>query len=339
MHGLNLSRQDSRRLALLGCILLLASWPLQAIEEAVQTITPTTASQVVELHNLLGHTRYVRDVAFSPDGTRLASAGDDYTIKIWDVETGDLVHAIPTLTIPAYINALAFSPDGALLSCPAGVFDTQSFERVADLPGNVSSTAFSPDGGILAVGAIAQPVKLLNVEGFEVFRTFESLAQISPTADDSFGFEFSPDGSLLADGTLNEGVARLWDVERGTLLESLVASQPGTDVHDISFSPDGSLLAAGGQGDAVVLFRVEDGSIDKELPTGEGTMTLDFSPDGQLLAISCEGRISLWDVERSRPLRYFSISGSALPVAFSPDGRHIAAGVYGGTVVIWGLRD
>ena len=88
-----------------------------------------------------------------------------------------------------------------------------------------------------------------------------------------------------------------------------------------------------------MVFRVEDGGIEQELPLGEGTMSLDFSPDGELLAISREGRVSLWDVEQGTRLRALRIDGSVLPIAFSPNGRFLAAGIHGGRVVVWGLRD
>ena len=67
-------------------------------------------------------------------------------------------------------------------------------------------------------------------------------------------------------------------------------------------------------------------------------MSLDFSPDGRILAISCEGAVTLWDVETGRRLRTLSHSGTVLPVTFSPDGRFLACGVRGGHVVVWGLR-
>ena len=68
-------------------------------------------------------------------------------------------------------------------------------------------------------------------------------------------------------------------------------------------------------------------------------MSLDFSPDGRLLVVSCEGAVSLWDVETGRRLRMLPQDGAALPVTFSPDGRFIACGLYGGFVTVWGIRE
>ena len=320
------------------CILVLACAIVVSATD-VQIISPDNVSQIVKLQSLSGHTGYVRDVTFSPDGTFLASIGDDRSVRLWDVAAGQEAHVFHTPGSAAYINSLSFSPDGNLLASPDGVLDLETLSAIRRFEGDVMSTAFSPDGELLAVGAILQPVQLLNTSTWDVVRTFESLRHIDETADDSFGFEFSPDGALLADGTLRAGDVRLWDVETGTLCQTLAVSVPNTDVHDVAFSSDGQLIAGGGQGPTVCLFRVEDGGIERALPTGEGTMSLDFSPDGRLLAISCEGVLSLWNVETGRRLRSLQHDSSVLPVTFSSDGRFLACGLYGGEVAIWGIGE
>jgi WD40 repeat protein len=285
---------------------------------------------------LRGHTGPVRDVTFSRDGSYLASSAGDPVVRLWDVQTRQEVYAFGRPTGGAYLNSLSFSPDGSLLASPQGVWEVQSRAVVHEMNAGVWHVAFSPDGLLLATSVVLQPIRLLDTLGWVVVRTVASQTHVEPTGNDTFGFEFSPAGTLLASGGLG-GVARVFRVADGALERTLPAGAADVDVHDVAFSPDGQLLAIGGQAPTVRLFRVADGALVKALPTGEGTMSLDFAQDGRTLAIATEGVVRLWDAELGTLLQSLPHAAAALSVGFSPDGRFLACGLYDGTVALWAI--
>jgi WD40 repeat protein len=105
-------------------------------------------------------------LAFSPDGKRLATDGDDNELKVWDVKTGKELLVLKGHT--GYVTAVAFSPDGRRLASTSEdktvkVWDAQTVQELLTLEGHgrwASGVAFSPDGHRLAAGAADGTVKV-----------------------------------------------------------------------------------------------------------------------------------------------------------------------------------
>ena len=296
-----------------------------------------TVDQVVILRTLSGHNDWLWSVAFTPDGTLLASGSNDETVKLWDVESGQEVNTLHLTGFAAL--SVAFSPDGTLLASGSSdntvnLWEVESGQELRTFRGHsdyVWSVAFSPDGTLLASGSLDGTVKLWDVESGQVLRT------LSGHSDGIWSVDFSPDGTLLASGSL-DGTVKLWDVESGQVLRTLSGYSDG--VWSVDFSPNGTMLASSEIPATVKLWEVESGQELRTLTGHSGSVnSVTFSPDGTLLASgSWDGTVKLWKVNSGQELRTLSgYSSSIMSVAFSPEGTLLASGSADGPITLWGI--
>lgn len=297
------------------------------------SISSNTVDHVELLHVLEGHSDRVMHVTFSADSACLASSSEDMTIRVWDVQRGQEIHAFQMTHID--MVDIAFSPRECLLASAEAIWDVESMqelhvlERASRMPAHV---AFSPDGSRLAIARIDQAIQLWNVATGEVSSTFEAQAD-----NHTFSITFSPDGSRLAAGGL-EGTIRMWDVETGQLAATLSYGDE-SGIHDVAFSPDGNILASGGTMPSIRLWDVSTGDVLDTLRLPDGLFSLAFSPDGTILASAggAEQAIVLWDVESGERLRSLPHDDQIMTIAFSPDGTFLASGCYDRQIYVWGI--
>ncbi|MCI4625883.1 MAG: WD40 repeat domain-containing protein, partial [Candidatus Magnetoovum sp. WYHC-5] len=294
-------------------------------------------SFIPEVAVLLIHKGNVNSVSFSPKGKLLASASDDKTILLWDIDKGQALASLNGHTDT--VISVNFSPDGRLLASASNdtticLWDVETYKELASLEGHtdtVRAVNFSPDGGILASAAADNTVRLWDVD------TRQELAVLSGHLAAVTSVSFKPDGKILASASADETI-KLWDVK--THEELGVLKGHSATVRAVSFSPDGRRLASASDDYTVRLWDI---NTRKEVGNLKGHMdivrAINFSPDGKfLVSTSYDETIRLWDVKTRQPLVVLKGHSKVLSINFSPDGRLLASASADDTIRLWAVR-
>ena len=292
----------------------------------------------------------VNSVAFSPDGTTLASTSLDATVRLWDVATGQLKSTLQEYT--GSIELVSFSPDGATLAIASEdhavrLWDAATGQLKSTLKGHksyVNSMSFSSDGSILASASWDGTVRLWNVASGQLKNTIDYEEHRF-----SRSVSFSPDGTTLATGR------RLWDVASGQLKR--VLDHPSWGFRSVLFSPDGKTLATANK-EEILLWDVDSGQLKNTLEGHRFQIhSVLFSPDGKTLATTSGGywnwdwywswnrysdldlesgdyTIRLWDVDTGQLKSTLEHRSYVYSILFSPDGATLVTASYE-TIRLW----
>jgi hypothetical protein len=292
----------------------------------------------------------VGSVAFSDDGRELAAATvSPQVLAVWDLATGQVRQLHRGLPGARGVS-LCFLPGGHTLAFPdranVELLDTVTRQRrtAVEAGERVKDLAISPDGHLLLTLHSRQgPVVWdLRTGGQEHWATPEWAGPVGVCS------EFSPDGRWVAVGCARNLIRR-WDAASGRELEGWGPDDYHT-VESLAFSPDGRLLAS-------LLDSTTRNLLIRETATGavRATLTLQrgqyyptsglsllaVAPDGRTLVGSeLGGVLRFWDLGPGRELGALSSAPhhEILCLAFSPDGRWLAAGGHRGHVKVWPWR-
>ena len=302
------------------------------------SITAQDNNNGILIRKLSGHTGIVFSVAFSPDGSTLASGSDDNTIHLWNAHDGTLMRKLLGHTDSVF--SVAFSPDENIIA--SGSWDNtlrlwnanteQHMHTLERHTSDVLSVAFSPDGTTLASGSADATICLWDTHTGQHIRTISGYWQ-----DDYNCVAFSPDGTTLASGDGKSSI-KLWDPHSKHRVGTLSGH---TDiVSSVAFSPDGTTLASGSYDNTIRLWNIDTRQhIYTLVGHTNDVLSVAFSPDGTTLASgSYDNTIRLYDVDTKQHIRTLrGHTGGIRSVAFSPNGNTIASGSLDKTVMLWKL--
>nr|WP_277820211.1 serine/threonine-protein kinase [Actinomadura sp. RB99] len=283
---------------------------------------------------LSGHDKFVSSVAFSPDGSRIVTAGSDDTVKVWSAGTGAL---ITTLTDHEYGGGtLAFSPDGSRLVTAGSErpklwnFRTGALISTINDPSGVNwKVRFNPASSLLVTvpGVPVWTAKLWTAKTGALVKT---LAGHRDYVSDAV---FSPDGSMLVT-TSGDHTAKMWNARTGALITTLTGHKD--TVSAAAFSPDGSRLATSSWDKTIKVWNARTGVLVTTLTESKGSVSeVVFSPDGRTLATDDRNTVRIWNARTGSRISSFDGKRKLVPfigtphyvseLTFSPDGSLLAA--------------
>jgi WD40 repeat protein/serine/threonine protein kinase len=286
----------------------------------------------MEGRTLSGHRGAVLDLAFSPDGSKLASVGADDHLLQWKINAQTALPPAP-LKIQG-VSSVTYSPDGSRIVTGDNLFKVNVWDAAAytlvrsiTLSSKVADVAAIEGTSLVAAAGSDRRIVLADIEGESGVQTIGVLQY--PLA----GFAVSPDGTLFAGADVTGGIV-VWNREGGQLWKktgnpAASTAAPGNG-HRLSFSPDGKTLYFGLFSGALQSFDAASG---KEILQNQSfdvhVSRLALSHNGRyLLTQHQENSVGVWDVWNGKLLyrtrgelkndNPFSANDQYFAVAFDP---------------------
>jgi RNA polymerase sigma factor (sigma-70 family) len=351
-----------RKLKIAALVLVLALTALGGwvrVLPALATSSPATARQgarkdgkpVSKSWNvratLEGHTATVWNMAYSPDGTLLATASKDGTVRLWNAKTGK-----PVASLGGHegdVHWVAFSADGKLLATAGKdrtvrIWDpaTENEQRSMTHTDPVNGVAFTPDRKTLAAwGGVHDPDGVNNRGEFRLWdpATGKELANLALLSGKRIEYAaFPPDGKTVITAAGNTFTFWDWDGKDKLTERQSVQSKESAFVYGMTLSPDGKTVAV--TTDATIrLYDVANGTQRHELKHALVGVweCLAFSPDGKELVavivlqdekdgwvVQERSMLRRWDAVTGEVKETFVAKGAVRMIAFAPDGKTLA---------------
>ena len=267
------------------------------------------------------HTDFIFRIAWSPDGTRLATPSKDTTIGIWNTATGESLGVLKGHSHG--VNHVAWSPDGKTLASASfdqtiriwDVAGRQQTKMLVDHRGDVRSVAWSHDGAWLASASADQTVRVWEAATWRVRHVFEQPGAVNRVT-------WSADNRLA--WCLPSGFLFVWELDQAAPLQ---LSSPNIGIESLAWSPAGHVIAAAAVDGSVSIYADNELAVVLEGHSDVVT-SVSFSRDGRLLATkSWDRSVRLWRTDRWQTVSILAESSSRFrppSLEFSPTAPQLA---------------
>ena len=283
---------------------------------------------------LQGHTAHVRFASFSPDGKTIASASSDYSIRIWNANSGEAITVLKGHNFT--VQSVCFSTDGKQLVSASWddtirIWDIKTRKTIKTIQGHtnrITYSNFSPDGRYIISASRDGSIRIWDA------KTGKEKSKIDGHISAVNSAQFSPDGKQIVSASDDKTIC-IWDVLTGKKLHCL--SGHTKEVNYATYSPDGRHIASASNDNTI---RIWNAKLELELRCLNGhcksVKSVNYSPNGKyIVSASADQTIRIWDEETGKELH--SMTGHSLGVSYanySPDGKRIVStGDY--TVHLW----
>ncbi|MBU4118603.1 MAG: SEL1-like repeat protein [Proteobacteria bacterium] len=331
LRGSNLGRQGMVFCFLLGCFFLVSSVVSSAASDNPDLVK-TIQEQKKEIIN---------GVACSSDGKKIAAAGDDGNVRVWDIASGKIMFTLGKDLLSA--DAVAFSPDGQLLAAAVSaggrrghavqVWDLATGQLMHDMREHtqlITDLDFSPDGNRIASVGNDNTLRIWNVK----YGTLETTQK--ETKNNLLAVAYSPDGRNIVATENWDGKIEMWDAVNVRLIRSI---QGHADwVLCVAYSPDGKEFVTGSRDGSVYVWNAESGARLRVLrdPELDAVNSVAYSPDGRYVVAATQSRnILSWPKTGGKLFNFYTGHDlSVTSLAFS-SGKHLVSAGLDGSIRVW----
>lgn len=317
-----------------------------------------------------GHSREINAVAWSAQGNVIASASDDQSIKVWQIQNGSLLRTLAGHA--GDVHSLAFTPQRNMLLSASddgtirawNVLNGESVYAVVegdpfddDDKVNLRCMALSADGGRIAVGM--QFIDYFDSDNGFDYWTYYTILRIRDARDGTLlqtftrqdadsrfttnapagihSMAIAPDASYVVSGG-EDGIS-IWNMANGTQTGLLTGHKE--IVRALAFNPTGNLLASADHDPNIKLWSMPAGTLIGVIGNHtERVRSMAFSSDGsKLVSASFDRTIQIWDLQKNSVERTINDSDEVRAVAWSPNEQRLVSGNKSDQVKIWSARD